>query len=273
MSYPGGATTSWAGRRRIELDSCASTNDAAAGLARDGAEHGTVVVAREQTAGRGRLGRTWHSPAGENLYLSLVVRPEVPAHAVPSITLAAGLAVIDAVNSAGVAASLKWPNDVLARGRKLAGILTEMSSRATSSAPPPLAGGGLGGGRSHRVEHVIVGIGVNLDTQVFPDELDRLATSLAIETGGPVDRAAFEAALLAGLSAWIDRWAAGGVAAIAEAWMDRARLGPVKVVDDGQVVEGEAVGLDGDGALIVIGEDGARRRVTAGDVVLAGEGR
>ncbi|HTM20379.1 MAG TPA: biotin--[acetyl-CoA-carboxylase] ligase, partial [Kofleriaceae bacterium] len=238
--------------RRVDVDVCASTNDVAAQLAREGAAHGTVVVAQEQTAGRGRMGRRWHSPRGDSLYLSLVVRPDILPRQVPPITLAAGLAVIDAVNSAGVAASLKWPNDVLVGERKLAGILTEMSTRG------------------ERVDHVIVGIGVNLAARAFPPELAGGATSIAL-AGGDVDPAAFERALLAGLERWLDRFLVGGPPAIADAWTAAARLGPVRVDDGERALVAEAVGLDGDGALIVVDTDGHRHRITAGDVVLRGQ--
>jgi BirA family transcriptional regulator, biotin operon repressor / biotin---[acetyl-CoA-carboxylase] ligase len=235
----------------VDVPVCGSTNDLAAQLAREGAPHGTIVVAQEQTAGRGRQGRSWHSPRGDSLYLSLVLRPELSPRQVPPITLAAGLAVIDAVNSAGVAASLKWPNDVLVGERKLAGILTEMSTRGD------------------RVDHVIVGIGVNLAGKRFPPELAGIATSIALVRGGAVDRPAFERALLAGLERWLGRFLVGGPAAIADAWTAVARLGPVRVDDGERALVAEAVGLDRDGALIVIDGEGRRHRITAGDVVLA----
>jgi BirA family transcriptional regulator, biotin operon repressor / biotin---[acetyl-CoA-carboxylase] ligase len=242
-------------RRRIDLEVCGSTSDEAAALARAGAPHGTVVTADRQESGRGRQGRVWHSPAGANLYLSIVLRPPLPPRRVPPITLAAGVAVCDAVNATGVAASLKWPNDVLIGDRKVAGILTEMSTR--------------GAGEAAEVEHVILGIGVNVNLAPsdIPDELAAIATSLAIARGAPLDRAAFTADLLARLDGWLERFFAGGVSAIAPAWLERAALAGRRV-RTAAGVEGTPVGLDPDGALRVVDADGAEHRVVAGDVAL-----
>src|SRR4051794_14278733 len=153
--------TRWLGRAYRHLAECRSTNDEAAAWARAGAPHGALVIADAQTGGRGRLGRTWHSPPGENLYFSTVLRPEIPPHRAPPLTLAVGVALADAVREAGCDAQLKWPNDLLLDGKKVAGILTEMTT----------SGG--------RVEFVVIGIGVNLDARAFPAELDGRATSIA----------------------------------------------------------------------------------------------
>ena len=234
--------------RRVHLEVCESTNDEALALARAGAEHLTCVTAGAQTRGRGRAGRAWHSPPGTNLYLSMIVRSSLPAAALPGITLAAGIAVCDAVRAAGVAnARLKWPNDVRAGGRKLAGILTEMTTR-----------GGA-------VDAVVVGIGVDVDTrrEDLPAELAAIATSIRDETGAPQDVAGFTELLLAHLEPWLEQYLAGGVAAIAAEWEARAELGrPVTV----GTVTGIARGLAPDGALRVALADGGEVRVLAGDV-------
>ena len=239
------------GPRRIELACCRSTNDEAAALGRQGAVHGTVVLSQEQTAGRGRLARRWHSPARENLYLSCLLRPPLPPSAVPPITLAAGIAVCDAVRSRGVVAVLKWPNDVLVGRRKISGILTEMNTRANA------------------VEHAIVGVGVNLNSTDFPSDLADIATSIRIERGGRrVRRAPFVDRLLEELEQRFDQFFAGGVEVVAEAWTQRAALGQVRVRSEDGLLEGRAVGLDRDGALLVEDSGGQRHRVVAGDVVL-----
>jgi BirA family transcriptional regulator, biotin operon repressor / biotin---[acetyl-CoA-carboxylase] ligase len=244
----------WLGNERVDLEICDSTNDEAAALAARGAPHGTVVIARAQRAGRGRLGRVWHSPPGENLYLSCVLRPQCEPVRVPPITLAAGLGVIDAVTAAGASAVLDWPNDVMLGNRKLAGILTEMSSRG------------------QRVEHVITGIGVNLTTERFPPHLGEIATSLRL-AGVEVEPGAFVAELLAGLERWFDRFFAGGVPAIAPAWMERAglRAGPagkrVRAAVAGRVIEGRAAGIDETGRLEIVADDGRAHWIVAGEVV------
>src|SRR5581483_2965854 len=164
---------------RAEID---STQRLARDLARAGAEEGTCVVAEAQSAGRGRLGRTWHSPPGTNLYCSVVLRPPLAPAAVPQLALVAGVAVAAAVaETTTLSAEIKWPNDVLVGGRKVAGILTELEAEL------------------ERVRFVIVGIGVNLNTTAFPAELAERATSLALASGRPVDRAAFTGRLLAAL--------------------------------------------------------------------------
>jgi BirA family biotin operon repressor/biotin-[acetyl-CoA-carboxylase] ligase len=242
-------TPRWLGVVRHDLARCGSTNDEADALARRGAPHGTIVVADEQTAGRGRADHAWYSPPGESLYLSCVLRPSLPPSEVPPITLAAGVAVCDAVNSWGARASLDWPNDVLSMQRKLAGILTEMSSR------------------DGKVEHVVLGVGVNLNTVAFPPALAGIATSLRLALGGRrVDRAAFTAALLQRLETWLDRFFAGGIAAISAAWTERSGMAGRRVRADGVV--GRARGLDADGALLVEDDGGALRRVVAGDVAV-----
>lgn len=243
----------WLGLERITLDSCDSTNDEAARLAMFGAAHGTIVTADTQLTGRGRLGRRWFSPPGENLYLSCVLRPALePMHA-PPITLAAGVAVADAVAAFAVQSRLKWPNDVLCRGKKLAGILTEMSTQ------------------SGRISHVILGIGVNLATRAFPDDLADSATSLARE-GIEVGRDAFLAKLLPILEIWLDRYFAGGISAIADAWMERAALTSgvthVTVATAESTIVGRALGLDDQGALRVVDERGQLHHILTGDVMI-----
>jgi BirA family biotin operon repressor/biotin-[acetyl-CoA-carboxylase] ligase len=244
----------WLGNERVELDECDSTNDHAAELAARGAPHGTVVIARAQRAGRGRLGRAWYSPPGENLYLSCVLRPRCAPARVPPITLAAGLGVVDAITAAGASAVLDWPNDVMVDRRKLAGILTEMNTRG------------------QRVEHVVTGIGVNLTTERFPPHLADIATSLRL-AGVEVEPGAFVAELLTGLERWFDRFFAGGVAAIAPAWMERAGLRAghqgkrVRATSHGiDEIQGRVAGIDGTGRLHIVDDEGRSHWVVAGDV-------
>ena len=226
---------SWLGHRRIDLIECGSTNDEAAKLARDGAAHGTVVIAERQTAGRGRDGRVWQSPPG-GLYLSAVLRPTLALVDVPPLTLAIGVGACDAAREHGAAAQLKWPNDVYVAGKKLAGVLVEAQSQAA------------------RLESVIVGIGVNL---AATPELD---TAIAL---GNVDRAGFITCLLGHLERWIDRYVAAGIAAIVPAW--EARMMPNLVLRAGELV-GSLAGLDLDGALLLRDGSGTTHRIRSGDV-------
>jgi BirA family biotin operon repressor/biotin-[acetyl-CoA-carboxylase] ligase len=246
--------TAWLGRAWRHLAVCGSTNDEAAAWARAGAPEGAVVVADAQERGRGRLGRAWHSPPGDSLYFSVVLRPRLPLERVPPLTLAAGVAVCEAVARFDVAPSLKWPNDLLASGRKLAGILTEAASQRD------------------RVEHVIVGIGVNLNNAAFPDELSSIATSLRQERGGrAVDRAAFAAVLCERLELHVERFVESGAAAVAAAWRRHAAFfgARVRVTTGLAPVVGRAEGIDDDGALLLRLDDGRLLRLHAGELAPA----
>ncbi len=239
----------WLGCRRVELAECDSTSDEAARLARAGADHGTVVIAAAQRAGRGRAGRAWASPPGLGLYLSAVVRPPLPLARVPPMTLAIGVGVCDAAREAGAGAWLKWPNDVLAGGRKLAGVLVEAQSQGD------------------RLEAVVVGIGVNLGGEL-PPELAARATTLAAAAGrGEPDRGRFVDALLGRVEAWIDRYVAAGLPPVIEAWRARMARGlAVRAELHGAPLAGEAAGLDDDGALLVRDAEGRLHRIRSGDV-------
>lgn len=232
---------SWLGAERVTLESCGSTNDVALVHARAGAAHGTIVTADTQTAGRGRLGRTWASPPDANLYLSIVVRsPRTLAELAP-LTLAIGIGVVDAVRAEGVDGALKWPNDVFAGGRKLAGVLCEVAGDSV----------------------VVAGIGVNVND--VPPEVAATATSIADERSGRIDRAAFTERLLRTLEPWIDRFLGGGVPAIAAAW--EARMATSLTLRVGEVT-GIALGLDRDGALRLRDGHGVIHRIHAGDVAV-----
>jgi BirA family transcriptional regulator, biotin operon repressor / biotin---[acetyl-CoA-carboxylase] ligase len=240
--------TSWLGAERRALERCESTNDVAHELARAGAAHGAIVTARSQSAGRGRGDHRWHSPDQDNLYLSCILRPSGEPAGAPPITLAAGVGVYDAVVAYGVRPSLKWPNDVLVHGRKLAGILTEMSTYDA------------------KVDFVVLGIGVNLNNAEFPPELDGIATSLRLALGDRrIDPEVFLNRLLCSLECWLDRFFCGGLPRIAAPWTERAFLTGRRVAT--AMGEGMATGLDDDGALLIQTATGVRR-VVSGDVTL-----
>ena len=246
-------TGSW---RRIHwLAEVDSTQRVARERARDGAPEGTVVIAERQTAGRGRLGRQWHSPAGVNLYCSLVLRPPLPPGAVPQIALVLGAGVAAVVaEETGLRPAIKWPNDVLLGGRKVVGILTEMDSEV------------------ERVHHVIAGIGVNLNGSrtAFPPALRARATSLRLATGRRVDRAAFTGRLLAALEARYGRFVRGGFASVRAEWESHSSLSgaDVRVVGPEGEVAGRVLGVDTDGALRVRRRTGQVVRIVAGEVTV-----
>jgi len=230
-----------------------STNDVAARLARDGVKEGAVVFAETQSKGRGRLGRVWISPAGKGLWFSVLLRPEIRPQAATQLTVATALALVKAIAAqTGIKAEIKWPNDILIRGRKTAGILTELSAELD------------------HIKDMILGIGVdvNLDAHEFPAELRKIATSLQIESGAPVDRADLAVAILRELDEVYHRICAGHFEAVADEWQEHCTtLGRNVAIRTGdRVVRGRAESLDPDGALMLRGQHGHLERIIGGDV-------
>lgn len=233
-------------------ESVESTNDLARELADRGAQHGEVVVSEQQTRGKGRRGRSWISPPGVNLYFSVILRPELPPQRAPELTLVAAVAVAETLREAGVEVEIKWPNDLHIGGRKLAGILTELSADQDS------------------VHDVVLGIGVNLNAKLsdFPVEWEGAVSSVLEERGEKVPRALFAAALLTRLEHWLDEHAEKGFGAIRAAWKEMcSTLGQsVLVKSERREIRGVAEDIDESGALLVRVEGGALERVLAGDV-------
>jgi BirA family biotin operon repressor/biotin-[acetyl-CoA-carboxylase] ligase len=214
-----------------------------------------------QTAGRGRLGRSFFSPSHLNLYTSIVLRPELTTAAAPTWILASALAVAEAIEETVQdpdAVEIKWPNDVLLGGLKTSGILMELGAEAT------------------RVAFLVLGIGVNLNVERedFPQEFRHLATSLASHSGRRVDRVVFTRRLYAALERAFDRCESAGFESLRPAFDARFRMAGrrLRVVDlAGEEILGVALGIDSNGALRVRRDDGAEVRVIAGDVTIAKE--
>jgi BirA family biotin operon repressor/biotin-[acetyl-CoA-carboxylase] ligase len=255
--------TRWLAQEVEHLDETDSTNRVAGERARAGAAHGYTVIAEAQTAGRGRLGRSFFSPARLNLYSSSVLRPTLDTAAAPTLIPTAAIAVADAVGEelgSLTDVEIKWPNDVLIAGRKTCGILMEMQSEAAS------------------VGYIVLGIGVNLnvDPADFPEEFRAHATSVGAQAGRPIDRVAFAARLYSSLERRLDEHAAGGFARLRPRYEAHFRMPgrEVRIVElDGSETTGTAAGIDDDGALLVDRANGERTRVIAGDVTLAGRAR
>jgi BirA family biotin operon repressor/biotin-[acetyl-CoA-carboxylase] ligase len=250
-----GLTARIVGREIRYLAEADSTNRQACILGEAGAEQGLVVIADRQSAGRGRLGRSWISPPGVNLYLSVLLRPPFPPQAAPQLTFLSALAVSRAIVAvSGLEPTHKWPNDILLDGRKVAGLLNEMSAE------------------SDRIRFVVLGIGVNLNMTAdqFPDDLRTPATSLLLAGGAPVSRAAFGRVLLEQLDTLYAEYLQHGPAPILAAWEARCDLVGKRVIVDGQgaPLRGVVVGIDRDGALLLTLADGSTERILAGDVRL-----
>lgn len=232
--------------------SVASTSNEAKRWAADGAPEGAIVITEEQTGGRGRMSRGWFSPSMQGIWFSLVLRPPFAPQEAPKCTLLAAVAICRALRDCGgIDCGIKWPNDILCNGRKLVGILTEMSAEMDA------------------INYVIVGMGINVNIarEVFPEELRDLATSMAIETEKPVSRLELFVTVLAELEKWYDRARQEGFAPVFDEWRRLSvTLGKqVSVVaPDGSFV-GMALDIDADGALLVKTDTGTER-VLAGDV-------
>ena len=242
------------GKRLVNLALTASTNAEAFRLAENGAVEGTVVTADEQNKGKGRLGRIWSSPPRANLYCSVILRPRIKPFEAPQLTFISAVAVARAIEQAsGLEPEIKWPNDVLIGGKKVAGLLNEMSAETDG------------------INFVILGIGVNLNMTAdqFPDDLRHPATSLFIEGGAKVGRARFTALLLNEL----DRLYAGfldhGFAQVRREWQERCNAGGREVVVSNHGcadIRGKFAGIDSDGAMLVQCPDGTIERILSGDV-------
>lgn len=242
------------GRRLLRYERIGSTMDEVTRLAAAGEPEGTVVVAAEQTAGRGRAGRSWRAPAGTALLCSVLLRPAVPPDRLGVLPLVVGVAVAEAIEEVtALRTRLKWPNDVWLGpgpvGRKVAGVL--LAARSHGSA----------------VGHAVVGVGVNAN--IAPADLPPGATSLLAETGRPVHLARLLDRLLGHLdAAYREYLAADGQPGLA-GWRARAALldHPVAVVRDGQTLAGTMRGVAADGALLLERDDGTIERIVAGDLV------
>ncbi len=255
-----GEPTRWMARTIHYHDEIDSTNRLAFELAQNGAIAGTAVIAERQTAGRGRLGRSFFSPAYQNLYTSVVLRPKLTISEAPTLILVSAIAVAETVAQtldATEPVEIKWPNDVLVGGLKTSGILMEMNAEATS------------------VGFAVLGIGVNLNVErdEFPEEFRDRATSLRVAGGERIDRIAFARRLYGILEDVLDQHAERGFASLRERFDPWFRMAGRSVEVHGmrgESLRGTACGIAPDGALEVERADGSLERVIAGDVTLRG---
>jgi len=239
------------------FDEVGSTQRVAADLAGEGAAQGTIVIAERQSAGRGRMGRTWHSPSGVNLYLTIILRPAMPIAEVPRLSLVAGVAAAEALESAAPGlVALKWPNDVWLGGRKAGGIIAEAVTDFRQGLRCVLLG---------------IGLNVNLPAADLLPELRDKATSVRIATGRECDRIALAKTLFNRLDSRYMEIERDGFAAIRPAWERYSALTGrrVTVVDGAARIAGVVRGIDADGALLLDTDTGAARIVT-GDVSIEG---
>jgi BirA family biotin operon repressor/biotin-[acetyl-CoA-carboxylase] ligase len=243
------------GRDIQVFEQTTSTNDVIEKLARDGVKEGVVIFAESQTKGRGRLGRKWISPARKGLWFSILLRPDLRPQETTQLTVASATALRRAiVAETNLKPEIKWPNDILIGGKKVAGILTELSAELD------------------KVRHVILGIGidVNLGAGELPAELRKTATSLKIESGETISRAELAVAILRELDADYARICGGKFSEVADEWEEHCTtIGRDVTVQIGdRKIRGCAESLDDDGALLLRTEHGRLEAITGGDVTL-----
>lgn len=246
------------GRRLLCLDSVDSTSTHAKRLAAQGEPEGLVVLSNAQTAGRGRAGRTFHSPADSGLYLSVLLRPSLPPEAVIHFTAWTAVAVCDGIEAAcGVRPRIKWTNDLVLGGKKLGGILTELSLvQATGE-----------------LDYLVVGIGINVnrDENTFPEDIRSMATSLSAQLGHPVDRAALAAEILRALDRMYARFPDGKQDYLEQYRRDCLTVGnPVRLVTPASSTEAFSVGIDDEFRLLVKYPDGSTEAISTGEVSVRG---
>jgi BirA family biotin operon repressor/biotin-[acetyl-CoA-carboxylase] ligase len=249
-----GLNTKKFGSKVYAFDTIDSTNNCAKALAACFAPEGTLVISEAQTAGKGRLGRTWQANAGENLTFSLILRPTLPPEAINLLPLYAAVAVAEAVEKeTGIQVECKWPNDLLVSGKKTAGILLESSLK------------------ENEVDFVVIGIGLNVNQIDFPPEFGGKATSLKICAGKDLDRIRLLREVLRRLESLYLSIMKHGFHAILPLWLARTTMinREIRVDQDGTLVSGVVKGLSPEGALI-LDSSGTEKTLFAGDVTILG---
>lgn len=248
--------TKWLGKKVYYYEKTGSTNLDAKQLAEDGAPHGTLVVAEEQTDARGRRGRSWQAPAGSNLYFSLVLRPNFPAEHASMLTLVMAVSVARAVREqCGLKAEIKWPNDIVVNKRKVCGILTEMTLEARA------------------IGYVIVGVGINVNQKEFPEDIRETATSLSRESGNVFSREELLQRIMEFFEADYETFLKTENMALLmdtyNSWLVNKGV-QVKVLEPSGEYAGTAQGINENGELLVERENGHLEAVYAGEVSVRG---
>ncbi|MDI3481889.1 MAG: BirA family transcriptional regulator [Tepidanaerobacteraceae bacterium] len=247
------ADLSFLGNRIYYFSSIDSTNTQAKKLAQQGAPHGTLVIADEQTGGKGRMGRSWLSPAGEGIWVSVILKPRFMPFDAPKLTILTAVAVVEAIRrETCIPAEIKWPNDILVEGKKVCGILTEMSAELDA------------------LNFVVIGIGINVNSDFFPEEIRDKAISLKMALGETVKRLDIMSCFLERLEYHYNASISQGFESVFEKWRKLCcNLGkPVEIVAGSKVITGIALNIDAQGALMIKKDNGEIEKVLSGDVSL-----
>lgn len=247
------AKLSFLGDRIYYYSTIDSTNTQAKKLAQQGAPHGALVIADEQTGGKGRMGRAWLSPGGTGIWVSVILKPQLMPFDAPKLTILTAVAVAEAIrDKTGILAEIKWPNDILIEGKKVCGILTEMSAEVDA------------------VNFVVIGIGINVNNDFFPEEIRNKAISLKMAGGEKVNRTDVIAGFLERLEYHYNVSMSQGFEPVFEKWRKLClNLGkPVEIVAGSRVITGIALNIDEQGALMIKKNNGGIERVLSGEVSL-----
>lgn len=246
----------WMGRKVLFLEETDSTNTEGRRQAEKGAADGTLVVAERQSAGKGRRGRNWSSPAGSGIWMSLILKPDLEPSCAPMLTLLAGLAVSLGIEDfCGIKSQIKWPNDLTLSGKKICGILTEMSADM------------------EMIRYVVVGIGINVNTEEFPEEIGETATSLLIEGGQRLKRGGMIACIMKRMEEYYERFlVTSDLSCIGKEYEERlVNLDrQVLVLAPKGQYQGICRGINSNGELLVEREDGTVTQVMSGEVSVRG---
>ena len=249
-------STKWAGCGVLCFTETDSTNNRAKRLGDEGAAHGTLVVAERQTAGKGRRGRRWESPAGSSIYMSILLRPEIRPDRASMLTLVMAQSVAKAIrNVTGREVLIKWPNDIILNRKKICGILTEMSTEI------------------EWINYVVIGAGINVNTKEFPDDIAGTATSLYLEGSRGIQRSRLLAEVLKQFEDHYESFLEAGDLSFMQEEYNELLVNKdreVRIMEPGQEYNGRAVGINNNGELLVCTEDGRIRSVYAGEVSVRG---
>lgn len=248
--------TKWAGKNVVYYDEIDSTNNRAKEAGDNGAAHGTLFVSDMQVAGKGRRGRVWKSPSGSSIYMTILLYPKVAPIKAPQLTLVMAIAVAEGIQKVtGLETKIKWPNDIVVNGKKICGILTEMSTEIDY------------------INHVVIGVGINVNQDTFPEDIRSTATSLKIELGSNVKRSELIAAVMESFETCYETFMKtedlSGLQELYNSMLvnkDRE----VKVLEPGNEYKAHALGINQTGELIVRTPEGEEKEIYAGEVSVRG---
>ena len=248
--------TKWAGKTVVYYDKIDSTNNRAKEAGDNGAAHGTLFVADMQVAGKGRRGRVWKSPSGSSIYMTILLYPDIPPVKAPQLTLLMAIAVAEGIQEVtGLETKIKWPNDIVVNGRKICGILTEMSTEIDY------------------INHVVIGAGINVNQDTFPDDIKATASSLKLELGKSVKRSELIAAVMKSFEKCYEIFILkDDLSGFLDVYNSLMVFGDqeVKVLEPGNEYKAHAIGINQTGELIVRTPDGKEKEIYAGEVSVRG---